>query len=112
MIRREDVIHMAELARLELSDEEIELYLRDMNNFLAAGRKLQQVDVSGIAGTSHAVTVEPVLRRDEVGESLPALRFWRVRLRLWTAFSRFPASWRSSNEETGAAACGGRGYQY
>ena len=71
MIRREDVIHMAELARLELSDEEIELYLRDMNNFLAAGRKLQQVDVSGIAGTSHAVTVEPVLRRDEVGESLP-----------------------------------------
>lgn len=62
---------MAQLARLELCEEEIELYWRDLNNFLVSGRKLQQVDVSGIEGTSHVVTVAPVLRPDRVGESLP-----------------------------------------
>ncbi|MGB4250115.1 MAG: Asp-tRNA(Asn)/Glu-tRNA(Gln) amidotransferase subunit GatC [Limnochordia bacterium] len=71
MIDREEVMRMARLARLELSDEEIELYLRDLNGFLASGRKLQQVDVGGLAGTSHALTVGTVLRPDQVGESLP-----------------------------------------
>jgi aspartyl-tRNA(Asn)/glutamyl-tRNA(Gln) amidotransferase subunit C len=71
LIEREDVLRMARLARLELSEEEIELYLRDLNNFLASGRKLQRVDVSGIEGTSHAVAVNQVLRSDVVGESLP-----------------------------------------
>jgi len=71
LIGREEVIRMATLARLELSEEEIELYTRDLNSFLVSGKKLQQVDVSGITGTSHAVSVIHALRRDEVGESLP-----------------------------------------
>lgn len=62
---------MARLARLELSEEEIELYLRDLNGFLASGRKLQQVDVGGLAGTSHALTVGTVLRPDQVGKAFP-----------------------------------------
>ncbi|HBG10432.1 MAG TPA: Asp-tRNA(Asn)/Glu-tRNA(Gln) amidotransferase subunit GatB [Firmicutes bacterium] len=71
LIKREEVIRMAELARLELSEEEIDLYWQDLNSFLVSGRKLQQVDVSGIEGTSHAMAVSSPLRSDRVGESLP-----------------------------------------
>jgi aspartyl-tRNA(Asn)/glutamyl-tRNA(Gln) amidotransferase subunit C len=71
LIDRQDVMRMARLARLELSEEEIELYQRDLNSFLVSGRKLQQVDVSKVEGTSHAVAVIGELRPDVVGESLP-----------------------------------------
>ena len=57
-------MRMARLARLALSDEEMELYLRDLNGFLASGRKLQQVGVGGLAGNSHALIVGTVLRPD------------------------------------------------
>lgn len=70
MIDRDEVIRMAKLARLELSPEEIELYQRDLNNFLVSGRKLQQVDVGELEGTSHATAVVPELRPDLVEASL------------------------------------------
>ena len=62
---------MARLARLALSEEEIDQYQQDLTGFLASGRKLQQVDVSAVEGTSHAVPVVHELRKDEVGQSLP-----------------------------------------
>lgn len=70
MIDRDEVIRMAKLARLELSPEEIELYQRDLNSFLVSGRKLQQVDVGELEGTSHATAVVPELRPDQVEASL------------------------------------------
>jgi aspartyl-tRNA(Asn)/glutamyl-tRNA(Gln) amidotransferase subunit C len=62
---------MARLARLELSETEIDQYQLDLTGFLASGKKLQQVDVSAVEGTSHAVPVTHELRNDEVGRSLP-----------------------------------------
>lgn len=70
MIDRQEVMRMARLARLDLSDEEITLYQRDLTNFLTSGKKLQQVDVSEIEGTSHAVAMGHELRPDEVEASL------------------------------------------
>ncbi len=71
MIDRQEVVRMAKLARLELSDTEVEQYRVDLTNFLASGKKLQQVDVSLVEGTSHAVPVSHELRQDVVGVSLP-----------------------------------------
>lgn len=71
MIDRQEVIRMARLARLELSENEIEQYQQDLTGFLTSGNKLQQVDVSAVSGTSHAVPIGHELRRDEIGTSLP-----------------------------------------
>jgi len=71
LIDRQDVIRMARLARLELSEAEIDQYQQDLAGFVSSGRKLQQVDVSAVEGTSHAVVVTHELRKDEVAESLP-----------------------------------------
>lgn len=70
LIDRQEVIRMARLARLELSDREIEQYQKDLTSFLSSGEKLQQVDVSAVEGTSHAVSLTHELRKDEVGASL------------------------------------------
>ncbi len=70
MIDRQEVMRIARLARLELSEEEINQYQRDLTSFLTSGAKLQQVDVSKIEGTSHAVAITHELRRDQVGTSL------------------------------------------
>lgn len=71
MIDRHEVVRMARLARLQLSDTEIEQYQLDLVNFLTSGKKLQKVDVSLVQGTSHAVPVAHELRQDVVGVSLP-----------------------------------------
>lgn len=70
LIDRNEVIRMARLARLELSESEIVQYQMDLTSFLASGKKLQNVDVSRVEGTSHAIAVTSELRRDEVGASL------------------------------------------
>lgn len=66
MISEEEVQHIAELARLELSDEG----LRKMQKELAAILKyidlLKEVDVSGIKPTSHSIPLENVMREDKV----------------------------------------------
>jgi aspartyl-tRNA(Asn)/glutamyl-tRNA(Gln) amidotransferase subunit C len=71
LIDRQEVIRMARLARLELSEAEVEQYQADLTNFLTSGKKLQKVDVSAVEGTSHAVSITHELRKDEVGSSLP-----------------------------------------
>lgn len=71
LIDRQEVIRMARLARLELSETEIEQYQKDLSNFLVSGRKLQKVDVSEVEGTAHAVSISHDLRQDKVKASLP-----------------------------------------
>ncbi len=71
LIERQEVVRIAKLARLELSEAEIDQYQLDLTGFLASGKKLQQVDVSALEGTSHAILITHELRKDEVGVSLP-----------------------------------------
>lgn len=70
MIDRKEVMRISKLARLDLSEDEIVQYQRDLTGFLASGAKLQQVDVRKIEGTSHAVTITHELRQDRVETSL------------------------------------------
>jgi aspartyl-tRNA(Asn)/glutamyl-tRNA(Gln) amidotransferase subunit C len=70
-ISREDVQHVARLARLELSGVELERMRVELNNILAFMDKLRSLDTSGIEPTSHAVPLRNVMREDEPHPSFP-----------------------------------------
>jgi aspartyl-tRNA(Asn)/glutamyl-tRNA(Gln) amidotransferase subunit C len=69
-VSREVVEHVANLARLDLSDEEIDRLKNEMGRILEHADKLQEVDTDDIEGTSHVIPMTNVYREDEVGESL------------------------------------------
>ena len=70
-ISREDVQHVARLARLELSEAELERMRVELNNILAYMDKLRSLDTRGVEPTSHAVPLRNVMREDEPRPSLP-----------------------------------------
>src|SRR6056297_1517762 len=69
-VSREVVEHVANLAKLDLSDEEIDRLQNEMGRILEHADKLQEVDTDDIQGTSHVIPMTNVYREDEVGESL------------------------------------------
>lgn len=69
-ISREEVRHVAELARLRLDAEEELAMTRHLNLVLAYMEKLNEVDTSGVPPTTHAIPLENVFRPDEVRDSL------------------------------------------
>lgn len=71
-ITQEQVEHVAKLARLALSREEIATFTSQMDGILAYVEKLNELDTSGIIPTSHAVPVENAFREDEVRPSIGA----------------------------------------
>jgi aspartyl-tRNA(Asn)/glutamyl-tRNA(Gln) amidotransferase subunit C len=66
MISKEDVKHIAKLARLGLTEEEIGKFQKDLSSILDYVEKLKEVDVSDIEPASHAIKVQNVMRKDEV----------------------------------------------
>jgi len=67
-----DVRYTAQLARLNLSDEEIAKFQAQLGQVLEYVEKLSAVDVSGVEPTAHAFTVENVFRADEARPSFTA----------------------------------------
>ena len=74
MIDREQVLHVARLARLELSDEELERMARELSNILEHVERVGELDLDGVEPTSHVVALENVLRPDEPRPSWPRER--------------------------------------
>jgi aspartyl-tRNA(Asn)/glutamyl-tRNA(Gln) amidotransferase subunit C len=66
MLSKEEVQHIAKLARLGLSEEEIERFQKELSSILDYVEKLKEVDISGVEPISHAVKVENVVRKDVV----------------------------------------------
>ncbi len=66
-----DVEHVANLARLELTDEEKAQFTEQMNAILKYAEKLNELDTSGVAPTSHVLDVKNVMREDEQRPSWP-----------------------------------------
>ena len=60
-----DIDYVANLARIELSDKERELFSSQLGDILGHFEQLNQVDVSGVEPMAHAFQVENVLREDE-----------------------------------------------
>ena len=67
----EDVRKVAELARLELTEEEIEAYRGRLSDVLAYVEQLNELDLQDVQPTTHAVAQINVWREDEARPSLP-----------------------------------------
>lgn len=71
MLSREQVIHVARLARLALSQEELERMAGELSHVLDHIEKIGELDLDGVEPTSHVVDVVNALRPDEPEPSLP-----------------------------------------
>jgi aspartyl-tRNA(Asn)/glutamyl-tRNA(Gln) amidotransferase subunit C len=71
MISKKDVEHVALLARLTLTEDEKQIYSRQLNDILEHVRKLQDLNTDGIQPTAHVLPLQNVFREDRVGEHLP-----------------------------------------
>lgn len=69
-ITREQVEHVARLARLELTEAEKELFTGQLDAILAYVDTLNELDTSGIVPTAHAVPMENAFRDDVVTPSI------------------------------------------
>jgi aspartyl-tRNA(Asn)/glutamyl-tRNA(Gln) amidotransferase subunit C len=65
VIDREQVLHVARLARLALSDEEIERMSGELPAILEHVERMNELDLEGVEPTSHVVALVNVLRPDE-----------------------------------------------
>jgi aspartyl-tRNA(Asn)/glutamyl-tRNA(Gln) amidotransferase subunit C len=74
MIDREQVLHVAKLARLKLSDEEVERMSGELSAILEHVDNINELDLEGVEPTTHVVPLENVLREDEPRPSLPRER--------------------------------------
>ena len=74
MIDHEQVLHVARLARLRLSDDEVERMSSELSTILDHIEKIGQLDLDDVEPTSHVVEVENVLRPDEPRPSWPRER--------------------------------------
>jgi len=70
-LSREEVVHIALLARLGLSEEELEKFREQLSNILENFEILQQVDTSDVPPTAYPIPLENVVRGDETSPSLP-----------------------------------------
>lgn len=69
-ISKEEVAKVAELARLSLSDEELDQFTRQLNSIMTFAQKLQEVDTSQVEPTSNVLKLVNVLREDQPHTSL------------------------------------------
>jgi aspartyl-tRNA(Asn)/glutamyl-tRNA(Gln) amidotransferase subunit C len=70
-VERGEVEHVAQLARLKLTEEEKEVFTNQLNAILDYMEKLNELDTSGVEATYYVVPHHNTMRDDEVKESLP-----------------------------------------
>ena len=89
-IRSEEVREIATLARLELSEQEIERMTSDLDAILGYVAALSDLDTSAVEPMTHAVPFDCPLRADEVGASLPVEEALRNAPRREASFFQVP----------------------
>lgn len=65
-LKRDDILKLAHLARLQLSEEEITEYAEELSAILQYVEQLQNVDVDGLAPTNQVTGLTNVMRDDEI----------------------------------------------
>ncbi len=70
-ITKQEVEHVAKLARLELSEQDKERLTDQLSNILTYVDKLNELDTTGVEPTSHVLDINNVMRDDLSEESLP-----------------------------------------
>jgi len=71
MIEREQVLHVAKLARLKLEEAEVEQMTGELSGILGHVDRIGELDLDDVEPTSHVVALENVLRADEPRPSWP-----------------------------------------
>jgi aspartyl-tRNA(Asn)/glutamyl-tRNA(Gln) amidotransferase subunit C len=74
VIDRDQVLHVAKLARLRLAEDEIERMSTELSTILDHIEKIEELDLDDVEPTSHVVELENVLRADEPRPSWPRER--------------------------------------
>ncbi len=65
-LNRDDVLKLAQLAKLELSDEEVDTFKQELSSILQYVEQLDAVDVEGLEPTTQVTGLKNVMREDEV----------------------------------------------
>lgn len=71
MLTKEQVEHVALLARLELSEEEKDKYARQLNDILGYIEMLDRLDTENVLPTAHVLPLKNVFREDKVADHMP-----------------------------------------
>jgi aspartyl-tRNA(Asn)/glutamyl-tRNA(Gln) amidotransferase subunit C len=71
MISREEVLHIAKLAKLKLTDDEVVAFQKQLSEILEYFKKLEKIDTTTLSPMKHVLDVHSVLRPDEPIDSLP-----------------------------------------
>jgi aspartyl-tRNA(Asn)/glutamyl-tRNA(Gln) amidotransferase subunit C len=71
VIDRDQVLHVARLARLELSEAELDRMAGELSGILDHVERMNELDLEGVEPTTHVVQLENVLRADEPRPSWP-----------------------------------------
>jgi aspartyl-tRNA(Asn)/glutamyl-tRNA(Gln) amidotransferase subunit C len=71
VIDRDQVLHVARLARLALTEDEVETMARELSGILEHVDRISQLDLDQVEPTDHVVDLENVLRPDEPRPSWP-----------------------------------------
>jgi len=69
-LSHEEVLHIARLARVALTEEEITRMSEQLSNLLEHFEVLQKVDTEGVPPTAQSVSLQSVMREDEIRPSL------------------------------------------
>ncbi len=69
-LTRDDVVHVARLARLTLSEEEVELFTAQLGTVLAHAADVAALDLAHLEPSSHPIAIDTVVRPDEPCPSL------------------------------------------
>jgi aspartyl-tRNA(Asn)/glutamyl-tRNA(Gln) amidotransferase subunit C len=70
-ISRDEVLHVARLARLELTDDEVERFREQLSEILEAVSKVSELDLSDVPPTAHPLEIANAWAEDEPHECLP-----------------------------------------
>jgi aspartyl-tRNA(Asn)/glutamyl-tRNA(Gln) amidotransferase subunit C len=70
-ISRDEVVHVARLARLELKDDELDRFAGQLDAILEAVGKVSELDLSGVEPTLHPLELANVWAEDDPHEPLP-----------------------------------------
>ena len=70
-LNREEVLHIARLARLGMTSDEVDRLSEQLSHILESFEVLQQVDTAGVPPTAQPNTLQNVLKADEARPSLP-----------------------------------------
>ena len=69
-ITRDEVAHVAKLARLDVTDEELEMFTGQLAAVLEHARDVEALDTQGVPPTAHPLPIQNVFREDVVQPSL------------------------------------------